>query len=396
MTDSMFVTTGLNADLYEAPWRNWSVTHLGGTGWIRSLTSEVSSYGHDMAAMGGFIGANLVLKNQTQETIPDWLEMGLGREIRVTDGTTKVSCFEGFINRIDFSIEGFHFTVGPFMDIINRAKLVYSLIDWSTGQAIAGIRGSSDWVQDDNSVDKYGQLPKVLSTGGIDYTLITQLLQLTLEKYRNPPRTEDITFGAQAKKFEVRLELLGWSSLLDRYYYTYKTSTLMSAGLKIAFILGLHPYQLFSVAGVEDVGPQMTTYENDDATAWSIIKAIAAQGDSSFTRYIFGVYEGRTAYYAPVDDSRITYVRPLNESLKTLLDTNGEYVQPWNVRPGKWVQIGDLLALRPAGDNTATNPRKFFIENVSFRAPDTLVLNGSQSFKIEQRLAQLGISGIGV
>ena len=127
MTDSLFVTTGLNADLYEAPWRNAQPVTLAGSGWIRSLTSEVTNYGHDLAAMGGFIGASLVLQNQTQETIPDWLEMGLGREVRVTDGTTKMSCFEGFINRIDFSIEGFHFTVGPFMDIMNRVRLVRRL-----------------------------------------------------------------------------------------------------------------------------------------------------------------------------------------------------------------------------------------------------------------------------
>lgn len=396
MTDSIFSTLGLNADLYEAPWRAPNPQVVAGSGWIRSLSSEVASYGHDMTVMGGFVGASLTLKNQTIDVIPDWLELGLGREIRITDGTTKLSCFEGFVNRIDFSIEGFHFVVGPFMDIMNSVMLVYSLIDWSTGQPIAGIRGRSAWVQDDASVMKYGKMAKVLSTGGIDFQQIPQLLQLTLEKYRNPPRTEDVTFGAQAKKFEIRLEVLGWSSLLDRFYYNDTTTGAQSAGNKINYMLTYYTNNLFSAAGVQDVGPQMSFYENSDATVWSIIKGIAAQGDASFTRYQFGVYENRTAYYAPVLSSGVDYLRPLNESLRTLLDTNGEYVDPWNVRPGKWVQIGDLLVLRAAGDNPDGDARKFFIETVSFRAPDTLVLNGSQSFKIEQRLAQLGISGIGV
>lgn len=387
MASTIFSSSGLNVNMYEPPWR--------GSTWVSSLTDDIKSYGHDIAAIGGFTGANITLFKQPGEVLEDWVENGLGREIKVKAGS-GATAFEGFINRIEIVVEGFRFALGPFMDISNKLMLTYSMIDWSTGQAITGLKGVTPWVTDAASITKYGIQSKVLSTGGIQIDLIDELLNLTLIKLHQPARSEDVSFGTQATAFDIRIDLLGWGSMLEKYPYNSSSTSPVNISTKISNIVTAEPNSLFSTQGIQVNTLQVFPWENDNATAWGLIKNAITLGDASNNRWLFGIYENRVARYALAAET-IGYMRPLGENLLTVLDTSGNEVPGWQVRPGTWVQISDLI---PSKKNREIDPfddlQRMFIESVSFRSPDSLVLNGSQTFKLDQRLAQLGISGIGL
>lgn len=383
---SIFHTEGLNLNMYLPPWQK--------SLWVQDYTDYVEAYSHEMASLGGFNQASVSLANQPLGTLEEWTQNGLGREMRVTSGD-GLTVFEGFINQMDFDVAGFSFSLGPFMDIANRIALAYSYIDTSTGQAITGLRAVSDWVQDELSIAKYGVQSKLLSAGGIDENVIDEILTLALDRLKEPQRTEDLNLSSGDGTFGVKLTLAGWWNMLDRYTYNNNTDpTSINVSDKLIAILAADPNLLFSSSGIQKNDLQVSSWENDDAKAWGIIKSLVSLGDTANQRYTFGVYEKRLVRYGPVEN-KVTYYRPVGEKLKTLLDESDNRVPPWAVRPGVWVRVRDLTPARKAV-NDFNDIGYVFIESLSYSAPDSLSLNGGHNYRLSQRLAQLGLSGIGI
>lgn len=382
---SLFQNLGLTLTIYEQPWR--------GGKFLRSYNDEVKNYGHDMGAVGGFLGCSFELADQPFNDFEDWIESGLGREVKITSAGGSV--FEGFINRLEFTIEGFHVVYGPLMDVVNKARLQYSVIDWSTGQAVTGLQATTGWFEDLNSQTKYGIHTKVLSSGGIQPDLVDELVQQVLKKLAKPKSSEDLSFASgSGGPFSIRVVVEGWYSWLDKYVYNSTDTTMVNLSAKLKAIIAIEPNNLFNSGLVQTNTLQVSLWENDSTSSWGQMKALLAFGDANFDRYILGVYENRIISYKKVEDV-ITYYRPLKEKLTSVLDTQQNLVDPWLVRPGVWVNVMDLMptyrapALESAMDT-------MFIESVNFKAPNSLTLNGSNIYKLEQRLAQLGISGLGI
>ena len=57
--------------------------------------------------------------------------------------------------------------------------------------------------------------------------------------------------------------------------------------------------------------------------------------------------------------------------------------------------VTDLLPGKPTAATLNDDRRAIYADTVQYRMPDSMVINGAHSFKVEQRLAQLGISGVG-
>jgi hypothetical protein len=121
-----------------------------------------------------------------------------------------------------------------------------------------------------------------------------------------------------------------------------------------------------------------------------------ALGDpSDFARYTFGVYDDRQAYYKKMPTA-IEYVYRLSSGSQAIETTGGARVQPWNVRPAKWLEIPDFLIGRAAGGgNLRDDPRNVFIESVTYTAPFGLTINGGKVSTLKQKMAQLGLGGAG-
>lgn len=382
---SIFNQNRLSFLITDGPWRgsNRFVDH----------SQDVTSYDHSHAALGGFWTANLTMRLPLVE-LEDWLENGIGRQVQVKGRGTKLA-WEGLVNRVTMNVGGYNMNVGPYLDIANKVKLAYSIFLQLGGGNATGIRVATDYTSDALSIARYGILVKVFSVGGVDTSAVANLQALLLERYSQPPRSEDLNLPGDTglTYFDLKLECVGYAHLFQKYSYNSATTGTQNLSAKLAAIVAAEPNGLFS-SSVTTNTIQVPAYENDDAEAWGLIKGMIAMGDVSLNRYSFGVYENRRAVYKPVSNS-VVYIRPLREGAAVIQDAHGGLLQPWEVRPGGYVLVTDLLPGKPTASTLNDDRRAIYADTVQYRMPDSLVINGAHSFKVEQRLAQLGISGVG-
>lgn len=380
-----FGYNALNILAYSPLWQR--------SAFINEYTQDVTGYSHIISAVGGFWSAQIDMSLPLSE-LEDWVSNGLGRHIVVKGGGSSVA-WEGLVNEVSIEYSGFSQRVGPYLDINNKIKLLFSaFIEIGDGQS-SGIRLSTDYVQDNESIYRYGILQRVYSAGGIALDDVDDTLAQLLDKVKTPPRSEDLTIGSDTggQTFDLTLTCVGYVRLLEKYTYSSATTGLQNLSTKLIAILDADPNVLFDSQYIQSNGLQVGAFENDDADAWGLVKGLVAQGDTLQNRYIFGIYENRRAVYRLVEN-RIIYTRLLREGPTVIQDRQGGLIQPWQIRPGVFLRVADLVPGKPVALDLNEDYRMLFVESVQFRAPDSLVVNGSHTFKIDQRLAQMGISGL--
>lgn len=366
------------------PWSN--------SGYATDHTQDVTGYDHTHAALGGFWSANLTLRLPLHD-LEEWMQYGVGRQIQVKGRGTKLA-WEGIVNRVSVNVGGYNMTVGPYLDIANKVKLAYSIFLQLGGGNATGIRVVTDYTSNLLSQSKYGILVKNFSVGGIDTDAVAGLQAMLLERYSHPPRSEDLSLPGETglRYIDLKLECIGYAHLFQKYLYSSSTAGTQNLSAKLAAIVAAEPNALFS-SSVATNTIQVPAPQNDDAEAWGLIKSLIALGDTSLNRYTFGVYEGRRATYKPVANS-VVYVRPLREGASVIQDAQGGLLQPWEIRPGCYVLVTDLLPGKPVASDLNDEQRAIYADTVQYRMPDSLVINGAHAFRIEQRMAQMGLSGV--
>ena len=366
------------------PWSN--------SGYATDHTQDVTSYDHTHAALGGFWSANLTMRLPLHD-LEDWLQYGVGRQVQVKGRGTKTA-WEGIVNRVTVNVGGYNMTVGPYLDIANKVKLAYSIFLQLGGGNATGIRVVTEPTSNLPSQAKYGILAKVFSVGGIDSSAVAGLQAMLLERYSQPPRSEDLNLPGDTglRYIDLKLECIGYAHLFGKYTYSSSTAGTQNLSAKLAAIVAAEPNALFS-SSVATNTIQVPAGQTDDAEAWGLIKAMIAMGDTSLNRYTFGVYENRRVTYKAVDNN-VVYVRPLREGASVIQDAQGGLLQPWEVRPGSYVLVTDLLPGKPVASDLNAEQRAIFADTVQYRMPDSLVINGAHAFRIEQRMAQMGLSGV--
>ncbi len=65
---------------------------------------------------------------------------------------------------------------------------------------------------------------------------------------------------------------------------------------------------------------------------------------------------------------------------------------PWNVLPGRWLQILDFLPGQPIQANPREDERAVFINQVRYRMPWHLSVQGGEIGLIDKTLAKLGLA----
>ena len=107
---------------------------------------------------------------------------------------------------------------------------------------------------------------------------------------------------------------------------------------------------------------------------------------------LFGVYDDRVPVYEQVPTT-IEYYQKLSEDFVTF--ESGLKVDPIDVLPGKWLYFTDLFIGEPEADTLSEDIRAMFIESVKYTYPQGLVLSGGKTDSLTQKLAKLGLAGIG-
>jgi hypothetical protein len=155
---------------------------------------------------------------------------------------------------------------------------------------------------------------------------------------------------------------------------------------------------------------QVPAYTFSDQKGFDAIKSVVALGDASDNRWLFGVYAGPAGigpickyYQAPgftATDTGVKYYQNLTDEGQEIFDRGGEEVLPWQVQPGEWLIFNDLMVGRVTPslqflDRLRQDPRAMFIESATFTAPWSLQLQGGNTDTINQKLAKMGLAGVG-
>ena len=362
-----------------------------------SITGEIESYRHVLRALGGYWSAEFMV-NAGREYIEEWLDERLGWHIEVHD-EAGVTMFEGFVNEIDAVMGGFSVTRGPLLQAANKANLAYSTVDTTTTPPTVGLRALTGIQEDDAQQQVYGIIEKVLSAGGCTVAEALQVRRAWLADNARP-RTTKRWSNAPAGQTAFTVRVLGYVHLMNHYIYSYTAATATeNLEVKLARVLDQDLNDLLNStnADIAVTGASIAVrrYDDKQRTAWAIVKDLVARGDGEFDPYVFGVWANRRIVYAQAPDTVDYHIR-IADVAQRVQTPIGVEVYPWAVLPGKWALFTDFLVARaPPIADPRQDPRALFIEQTTYTAPWNVDLQGGRVDRTSQRLAQLGLSGVG-
>jgi len=364
-----------------------------GVGNTTTLTN-FTTYRHTINAVGGFDEAEISFVDQRLD-LEWWFANGLGRHIVVYNSAAS-AVWEGFVDSVEINLGQLTVTRGPLTQAVNRAALVYSTVNTSVTPPLVGGRAKTATVNHAESQARHGVLEAILSGGGMADTPAAQAVSTYLAENAWPRSSQTISSGSNRAP-RVTLVCHGYYYWLDAYTYNDASSGTVTASQKILNAIAANPNSAWLPFDTANVGTNLlpvANYEDGDNTAWSIIKATVALGDSSSARWLFGVYENRRCYYQAIP-TEVFYQQRIGEPRSRVLTLAGTPVEPWDVRPGYWLFLPDFMIGYTSGSELRADPRYLFIESVEFAAPHSLTIRAGTVDTLGQRLAQLGLAGSG-
>jgi hypothetical protein len=396
MTESFAEQTGLSIAVYE-PSIDPSIPSYTPQGNMieDDIASYAQAYSHTIKAIGGFWDATINLVG-SQLHVESWIER-LGYHIDATTPALDLA-WAGFIDKVSINIGPLSVTIGPFGGIANYVWLVYSTVDVTGSETAVGHRASTSIYQDTTSQNRYGFKYKVLSSGGVTPDAAADMVQTFLEENRNPKTSQAFSGGA-AGGASVTLDCLGYVHFLKHFIYnSVTTGTWTDVKDQIEDVLGADPNGLFST-NYDNIDSNTVTgikrYDNDDRTAWDVIKGAVAIGDGTdHKRWLFGIYDDYIAHYSKIP-STLEYQQALSDPSQQVYGMHAEHIKPWNVRPGKLLQYTDFLVGESDASTLEDDLRIEFIEEVTYTAPWQISHRGGNMETLSQKMAALGLAGIG-
>lgn len=353
------------------------------------LGQRQNRYSHTIRAIGGYWSAELALAADRND-IDDWIGYGLMRHVEIYDPALQI-VGEFFVNRITARLGRLTVTVGPALDIANRVYLVYSPL---LADNTIGTTTTTNPADDATSQARYGILEHVESGGTIGHpatgstVLANQQRDVILKNRKYPQHQESESHQSQAPS--LSLELLGYYHLLGKFTYHHINTGVVTISEKIQSILLSDPNAFFysSFAYIQDNdSTAVSLYEPERRQAEAVIKEVVALGDQQLRRYLIGVYEGRLVHYHPVPTA-VAYQKTTDSPIYRTPD--GNLVEPWDVRPGRWLEYTDLQVgeAEPADLTERQNSVKFpFLESVTFTDPDSVTYQSGTALNAAEIIA---------
>jgi hypothetical protein len=363
-----------------------------GNGHIADYNQELSGYSHVISAWLGYDTADITITVKKYQ-VEAWLN-GLGRDVVVT-GPDGETCFEGFVNEISIDYGTLAIVRGPLLGICNLDYVVYAPLDASVSPAIIGDRTITTGATNSASIAKYGTIERILSVGDVTQTDAEQIRDTYLANTAEPETGKTLSIGRPGN-ISLRLRLAGYGHWLTAYLYSNPGATgYITATERITDILNAEINSFFSTTRVLETNAILVPdLEQDYPTAINAVKEVVDLGDANDNRWLFGFYEKRIPHYYPSPTSYEYYYR-IYDPFQRITLANGQEVQPWKIRPGKWLQITDFFSSAQDASNIYTDPRGVFIESVTYSAPTGLSIQHSKTSTLERKIAKLGMgSGI--
>lgn len=341
-------------------------------------------YTHTIQALGGYWSASFSISGN-RLTIDDWLQDGIGRRVVCYNRIKEV--WEGFVNEVEVRHGGLTVRQGPLLDIGNRIKVSYSGVDLSTEPPTVGVQVETSEADNEESQALYGIIPKVIAANEVTESDAELIRNTALVEMAYPKTSRTWSSGSAGDYASVTLRCLGYVHYL---LYPYSQTTNVGeqdASDKIIDILDADPNSLFSTDYVEENTVQVPQYEYENTPAWPLIQEIVNRGGTGSERWLFGIYENRTAYCAEAPGA-VEYWGNLSDPAQRVRSATEDGMPYPEVRPGKWLLFADFLVGFGRVANLRKDPRAVFIEQVTFTAPNTIAVNGGTTDRIPQLLAR--------
>ena len=357
-----------------------------------NLAYGMESYSHTIVATGGYDTASLTAKMRIREA-GRWFTKGLGRDFAYYS-PQGIKRWQGFINSITVNIGALSYTIGPVIDIANRADVLFSTKQYNTNPPIGGQETSTGAANITASQNRYGIFVTLLNGGSGILAQMEEIRDVFLAENSEPFRDTAASFSADGEA-QIQLEMLGYYHLLKRYFYSSSTTGTQNASAKIAAVLAADPSSRFSSSSlfIETNTTQVNAAELDNPYAWDVIQNTIAVGDGSGNRMLFGVYNDLVAYYQSLPTT-VTRQMLLSDPAQRVESISGALIYPWDMRPGAWVAVQDFIIGQPQAADLKSDLRNIMVETVSYTAPFGLSINGKKVETLPQIMARYGISGI--
>jgi hypothetical protein len=380
-----------------------SIPLIQGNDVVGNYADIVNSYNHTISSSGGFTSASFTLVGN-YEFLEDWLQSGLGRHVQVF-GPAQQVVWEGFVNDISINMGAATFSRGPLVNVGNRVLASYTPIfpceeiaDPPCNAPVTGTPTTTVLVDDDFSKKRYGIWEKIVDAGEqyIEDAEFIRDLFLTENSY--PEGNPALSIGSEGD-MSVTVNCKGYIEWLSAYPYIYDNGTDVCISLwasdKIIDILQDDPNGIISnlYDSINWNGVAVCDNEVDYKLAKTIIDDILTFGGGDGNRWTFGVYNDRKVVYAPAptEIEYVYYKTGVTQQVETL---SGAIIEPWDVRPCKWVGIPTFLSSFGLKiEDVRNDPRVFFGEEVNFTAPDQVTISGAKIRKLPQLLARMGLGG---
>lgn len=356
-----------------------------------NLAKKASGYEHELLANGGYWACNFDLHGSKND-LEGWLRDGVGRDIKVRNEAQEL-IWKGVVNLVTITMGAVTLVRGPLLEITNQLQVVYQTVSYNTNPPVGGQRQQGGLALNAASQEKYGTLMTFLSGGVGNPDEMDAFRDVYLAERAWPQTSINFNLSDSADP-KVRLECVGYAQLLEKYpYVQIVNSGRENASTKIQNILTANPDSLYSDFNkIQTNTLQVPQFENEQNTAWSIIRDVVARGDSSNNRWLFRIEGEQIPHYEPAPTTAEYFYR-ITDKEPQIQNAAHERIAPWNVRPGKWVQVTDFLIGGDVTDPINLDPRTSFIESVRYSSVWGLQLNGSKETRLAQQMAKLGLGG---
>lgn len=384
MGHSISATTGISVALFEPP-------QIGLT-WIRSFRGEIMAYEHSKGRLGGHLSASLSI-GLGQADAETFFDKYLGYKI-VAYNDVGLVMWEGFINMISLSLNGFSVSVGPLVDISNKVKVKYTTIRYNTNPPIGGQPRETDYTEDFVSQQRYGIIEKVLAGGSMQEVQSELVRDVYLEENAYPAVSQGLQFAGTGEP-QLKLDCVGYVQWLDMFEYEMSGTGTWDISDKLIDVLGSEPNGFIDTDpfNIRTNTDQVPVYEEEGHTGFSVIKDLVARGDSSNRFYEFAVVKDRKVRYRPIANE-VYYLYKLGNKGRYLTDIVGGEIKPWNVEFGRWLYITDFMVGKSRDEELRKDTRAMLIESTRYTAPFGLTINGTRVRTLPQIMARYGLSGI--
>jgi len=375
-----------------------------GGGWLEDYTEEVVEYTHELGADNFYNSASITLQLRDID-LTQWMLTGIGRHIRVKSPAQKV-VWEGYVDYLTISYGGKIYAIGPLSEIANRVYVTYTPVFISTPslQATRGTSNEAALANDTTSQGLYGIIEKNLMAGECIVTATINEAQnlraMYLRENSYPKVQGSYSFGGGGDAATVTLDCIGYWKWLDFYVYNFRLPTTsngyVALNTKVQTILAANPNATIFSTDYSKLTANTAVgcvQEQNNRTALAIIKGIAAAGDPTGNRWLFGIGEDRIAYYNTIQTT-LAYEYKVydNEQRLTVYGTDTP-ILPWEIVPGRWYETTDIW--KPISPGALyTVPTAAFIETVRFTAPYGFELTEGKTSKISQMFALKGLGSI--